>query len=175
MGSIADPTGEKPNSTGKGIAVYRFAAGQVTPELFIKIAPQPSAEGKEVAFGVRKTPAGTALPYPAGIAVLPCPKGDHLLVANNLSDNVVLLDAISGKIEKSFDLSRSRYIPSAYPYTVIANKAGTKAWVSLRNESSVSELNLETGKVARWIDLAKAADSIVPSSPPTATDLTPPD
>ncbi len=173
MGSITDPTGEKPKSTGNGIAVYRFADGQVTPERFIKIAPQPIAEGKEVAFGLRKTPAGTALPYPAGLAVLTGPNGDRLLIANNLSDNVVLLDAISGKIEKSFDLSRSRYIPSAYPYTVIANKAGTKAWVSLWNGSSVAELNLETGKVARWIDLAKAADSIVPSSHPTAMVLSP--
>ena len=64
-----------------------------------------------------------------------------------------VLDATSGKIEKSYDLSRSRYIPSAYPYTVIANKAGTKAWVSLWNDSAVAEVNLETGKVARWIEL----------------------
>src|SRR5271167_3097947 len=64
MGSITDPTGEKPTSTGNGIAVYKFAAGRVTPERFIKIAPQPIAEGKERAFGLRKTPAGTALPYP---------------------------------------------------------------------------------------------------------------
>ena len=35
----------------------------------------------------------------------------------------VLLDLSSGKIEKSFDLSRGRYIPTEYPYTVIANKA----------------------------------------------------
>ena len=70
---------------------------------------------------------------------------------NNLSDNVVLVDIASGKIEKSFDLSRNRYIPSAYPYTVIANKSGTKAWVSLWNTSSVAELNLQTGNVARWI------------------------
>jgi DNA-binding beta-propeller fold protein YncE len=151
MGSITDPTGEKPTSTGNGIAVYKFADGQVTPERFIKIAPQPIAEGKEVAYGLRKTPAGTALPYPAGFAVLPGAKGDRLLVANNLSDNVVLLDATSGKIEKAFDLSRNRYIPSAYPYTVIANKAGTKAWVSLWNGGAVAELSLETGKVARWI------------------------
>ena len=74
MGSITDPTGEKPTSTGNGIAVYKFADGQVTPERFIKIAPQPIAEGKEVAFGLRKTPAGTALPYPAGLAVLPGPR-----------------------------------------------------------------------------------------------------
>ena len=49
-------------------------------------------------------------------AVLPGAKGDRLLIANNLSDNVVLLDVSSGEIEKSFDLSRSRYVPSAYPY-----------------------------------------------------------
>jgi hypothetical protein len=61
MGSITDPTGEKPKSTGNGIAVYKFAGGQVTPERFIKIAPQKLAEGKEVAFGLRTTPAGTAL------------------------------------------------------------------------------------------------------------------
>src|SRR5712692_9257256 len=102
MGSITDPTVEKSKSTGNGFAVYKFAAGQVTPERFIKIAPQPIAEGKEVAFGLRKTPAGTALPYPAGLAVLTGPNGDRLLIANNLSDNVVLLDVNSGKIEKSF-------------------------------------------------------------------------
>ena len=153
MGSITDPTGEKPTSTGNGIAVYKFATGQVTPERFIKIAPQKLAKGKEVAFGLRKTPAGTALPYPAGLAVLRGPTGDRLLVANNLSDNAVVLDTNSGKILQSFDLSRNRYIPSAYPYTVIANKDGTKAWVSLWNGGAVAELNLEVGSVTRWIVL----------------------
>ena len=164
MGSITDPTGEKPKSTGNGIAVYKFTDGQVTPDRFIKIAPQPIAEGKEVAFGVRKTSAGTALPYPAGLAVLPGPNGDRLLIANNLSDNAIVLDTGSGKILQSFDLSRSRFIPSAYPYSVIANKAGTKAWVSLWNSSAVAELNLETGKVMRRIPLGPAE----PSSHPTA-------
>jgi hypothetical protein len=173
MGSITDPTGEKPKSTGNGIAAYKFAAGQVTPERFIKIAPQPIAEGKEVAFGVRKTPAGTALPYPAGLAVFPGSKGDRLLIANNLSDNAVVLDTGSDKIVQSFDLSRSRFIPSAYPYTVITNKAGTKAWVSLWNSSEVAELNLETGKVARWIELTKSQDTIGSSSHPNAMLLSP--
>ncbi|MGA2237096.1 MAG: phosphoesterase [Terriglobales bacterium] len=168
MGSITDPTGEKPTSTGNGIAVYKFAAGQVTPERFIKIAPQPIAEGKEVAFGVRKTAEGTALPYPAGLAVLQGPKGDRLLIANNLSDNAVLLDVSSGQIQKSFDLSRSRYIPSAYPYTVIANKAGSKAWVSLWNASTVAELNLNTSKVEAWYDVFGRTDATAPSTHPTA-------
>ena len=180
MGSITDPTGEKPKSTGNGIAVYRFADGQVSPERFITIAPQPVAEGKEVAFGLRTTPAGTALPYPAGFAVLPGARGDRLLIANNLSDNVVLLDVISGKIEKSFALRRkkfdaSRYIPAEYPYTVIANKAGTKAWVSLWNSSAIVELDLETGDVERSnrIGLWKEDDPIAPGPHPTAMVLSP--
>jgi DNA-binding beta-propeller fold protein YncE len=173
MGSITDPTGEKPKSTGNGIAVYRFAGGQVTPERFIKIPPQRLAAGKEVAFGIRKTPAGFAPPYPAGFAVLPGTKGDRLLIANNLSDNVVLLEVNSGQILKSFDLSLSRYVPAAYPYTVIANRMGTKAWVSLWNASAVAELDLASGKVARWIDLGKFADPVAAGSHRTAMLLSP--
>jgi DNA-binding beta-propeller fold protein YncE len=173
MGSITDPEGKKPKSTGNGIAVYKFAAGEVMPERFIKIPPQRLAERKVVSFGVRKTPAGTAPPYPAGFAVLPGEKGDRLLIANNLSDNAVLLDVNSGEILKSFDLSRSKYVPSAFPYTVVANRAGTKAWVSLWNGSSVAELNLGTGKVSRWIDLWHFSDPVVPGAHPTAMLLSP--
>ncbi len=74
MGSITDPTGEKPTSTGNGIAVYKFAEGQVTPERFIKIPPQRIAEGKEVAFGLRKTPAGNRAPIPGWICSIARPR-----------------------------------------------------------------------------------------------------
>ncbi|MGC2245314.1 MAG: phosphoesterase [Terriglobales bacterium] len=168
MGSITDSTGEQSTSTGNGIAVYKFAGGQVAPERFIKIPPQRVAEGKEVAYGIRKTPAGTAPPYPAGFAVLPSASGDRLLIADNLSDNVVLLDVSSGQILKSFDLSRSRYIPKEYPYTVIANKSGTKAWVSLWNGAAVAALNLGTGAVDAWYDLPGRTNVTVPSIHPTA-------
>ena len=168
MGSITDPTGEKPTSTGNGIAIYKFAAGQVTPERFIKIPPQHVAEGKEVAIGVRTTPARTAPPFPAGLAVLPGANGDRLVVANNLADNAIVLDLTSGKVLQSFDLSRSKYIPAEYPYTVVANKAGTKAWVSLWNDAAVAELNLEAGKVTRWIELGTSEDSVGVSSHATA-------
>ena len=185
IGSVTDPAGEKPGDLGNGIAVYKFAEGQVSPERFLKIPPQKLAEGKEVAFSLRKTIPGTAIPYPAGFAVLPATdganrsgssssstvQGERLLVANNLSDNVVLLDAASGKILQSFDLSRNRYIPAAYPYTVISNKAGTKAWVSLWNASTVAELDLTAGKVAAWYDLFSHRDATVPSSHPTAMAL----
>jgi DNA-binding beta-propeller fold protein YncE len=172
MGSITDPEGKESTSTGNGVAVYKFADGQVTPERFLKIPPQAVAEGKVVAYGIRKTPEGTAPPYPAGFAVLAKPSGDQLLIADNLSDNVVLLDVASGQILKSFDLSQSRYVPAAYPYTVIANNAGTKAWVSLWNDSAVDELDLESGKIARWINLNAHGPSPI-NLHPTAMLLSP--
>ena len=91
MGSITDPDGKGKKSTGNGIAVYKFAAGQVTPDRFIKLAPQKLAGGKEVAIGVRNTPVGTASPYPAGFAVLGGAKGDRLLVFQGSAERPVLV------------------------------------------------------------------------------------
>jgi DNA-binding beta-propeller fold protein YncE len=173
MGSITDAEGKGPKSTGNGIAVYKFAEGQVTPERFIKIPPQQLAAGKVVSYGVRKTPPGTAPPYPAGFAVLTGSKGDHLLIANNLSDNVVLLDVSSGQVLQSFDLSVHN-VPSLYPYTTVANKSGTKAWCSLWNAYAIAELDLVAGKLVRWIDVNLTQRAAPATGPhPTAMLLSP--
>ena len=119
MSSITDPTGAKPGNTGNGIAVYKFENGKVSPERFIKIPPQPLASGKKVAYGVRKTAAGTAISYPAGLAVIAGANGDgksdKLLVANNLSDNAVLIDAADGHLLHQFDLSTNQMVPALFP------------------------------------------------------------
>ena len=164
-----------PSTTDSGIAIYKFADGEVTPERFIEIPAQHVVQDKRVTYERDKTAAGTASPYPAGFAVLSSVSssasssgsGDRLLVANNLSDNAVLLDVSSGQILKSFDLSTSRYIPAAYPYMVVANRARTKAWVSLWNGSAVAELDLERGKVARRIELWRFSDPVAPGVHPT--------
>ncbi len=168
IGSITDPTGEKPGDTGNVIAVYKFAAGKVTPERFIRIAPQHLAAGKKVAIGLRKTAPGAAIPYPAGLALIKTEGHDRLLVANNLSDNVVVLDPASGKVLHAFDLSTDNLIPSSFPYTCVATRDGKRAWCSLWNASQVSELDLTSGKIARWITLKKPEHSIDPGSHPTA-------
>ncbi len=173
MASITDPIGEKPNDTGNGIAVYNFKPGKVTPERFIKIAPQKIAEGKKVAFGLRKTPAGTAIPYPAGLAVIAGEAGDKLLIANNLSDNVVLVDAASGRILQQFDLSTHEVIPSSFPYTVVAARDGRTAWCSLWNASKVAKLDLASGRVSGWTSLLELKSKILPGSHPTALLLSP--
>ena len=176
VGSVTDPTGEKPPDTGNGIAVYSFADGKVAPERFIAIEPQTLATEKKVASGLRKTPPGTAIPYPAGLALIPAGQErnhDRLLVANNLSDNAVLLDVTTAKVLQRFDLSTSDLVPSSFPYTCVATHGGRRAWCSLWNASRVAELDLTTGKITRWIKLKEPEDPIAPSSHPTAMLLSP--
>ena len=173
VGSITDPTGEKPGDTGNGIAVYSFTNGKVAPERFIAIEPQLLAAGKKVAIGLQKTPSGTAISYPAGLALVSSRGRDRLLVANNLSDNVALLDVASCKVLERFDLSTSDTVPSSFPYTCVVKRDGRRAWCSLWNASQVAELDLTTGKVARWIKLNQPDDRIAPGSHPTAMLLSP--
>ncbi len=173
MGSITDPAGKKSGNTGNGIAVYRFAQGKVTPERFLKIPAQRLASGKFVAKGLFKFPKGQAIAYPAGLAVVRSADGDRLLVANNLSDNVILMDTATGRTLQSFDLSTNRLVPSSFPYTVVAARDGRRAWCSLWNASRVAELDLVAGKVVRWISLNEPSDPLSPGSHPTALLLSP--
>ena len=170
IGSITDPEGIKPGDTGNGIAVYSFHQGEIAPERFLKISPQKISRGKGVAYGLRHTHAGTAIPYPAGLAVITDKDtgSDRLLVANNLSDNVVLMDSAEGRILQQFDLGKHRMVPSSFPYTVVAARDGLRAWCSLWNLSSVVELDLAKGKVKRWIPLLQPKSETAPGSHPTA-------
>ena len=167
VGSLTDPTGAKSGDTGNGIAVYSFAEGKVAPERFVPIALQPLSTGKKLAVGL-KAPPHKAIPYPAGIAVVSDGGHDKLLIANNLSDNLILLDPPTGKVLQTFDLSTSDLVPSSYPYTVVATRDGRRAWCSLWNASQVAELDLTSGKVVRWIKLKQPEDPLAPGSHPSA-------
>ena len=178
VGSLTDPTGAKPPDTGNGIAVYSFSAGKVASERFIPIPLQPLAPGKRLAAGL-EAPQHMAIPYPAGMTVIAAGGHDKLLIANNLSDNAILLDPATGKVLQTFDLSTSDLVPSAYPYTCVAMKDGRRAWCSLWNGAAVTEIDLISGKVAQGIRLTQFAtpvepgDSLAPGSHPTAMILSP--
>jgi DNA-binding beta-propeller fold protein YncE len=179
IGSISDPAGEHPGNTGNGIAVYRFEQGKIVSDRFIKIALQPVPAGTHVARDLDKVPPGRAIPYPAGLAVLPGKSaagdpGKHkLLVADNLSDNVILLDAESGAQLARFALGNRRFVPSSFPYTVVATRDGSRAWCSLWNASQVAELNLEHKTVMRRISLLAPKSPVAAGSHPTAMLLSP--
>ena len=172
MGSLTDPTGAKPGNTGNGIAVYRFSEGKVAPERFIPIALQPLSTAKKHAVGL-KAPPHTAIPYPAGLAVITDAGRDKLLVANNLSDNVVVLDPTTDKILQTFDLSIANLVPSSFPYTCVATRDARRAWCSLWNASQVAELDLTGKTVVRKITLKRPEDPLAPGSHPTALLLSP--
>lgn len=173
MDSLSDPTGTKPGDMGNGIAVFSFSEGKVTPEKFIPIGPQPLSAGKKVAAGLGNTPPHTAIPYPAGIAAIADGGHDKLLIANNLSDNAIVLDPATGKILQSFDLSKNDLVPSSYPYTCVATKDGHRAWCSLWNASAVAELDLAGGSIKRWINLKQSNDPLAPSAHTTTLLLSP--
>ena len=173
VASLTDPLATLPGSTGNGIAVYRFDSGRIAPERFISIPPQALAAGKHRARSMQHAPSGTAVPFPAGLAVIAARGIQQILVADNLSDDVLQLDLATGKIVRRFDLSTTREVPSAYPYAVIANRAGTRAWVSLWNASQVAELDLSKGKIARWIPLRDPKSPTQAGSHPNALLLAP--
>ncbi|MGE5082917.1 MAG: phosphoesterase, partial [Acidobacteriota bacterium] len=172
VGSLTDPTGARAANTGNGIAVYSFAQGKVAPEKFIPIPPQALPTGKTLAVGLT-APPHSAIPYPAGMALISDGGHDKLLIANNLSDNVVLLDVASGKILQTFDLSTNELVPSSFPYTVVATRDGRRAWCSLWNASQVAELDLTSGRVTGWSKLKQPQDPLTPGSHPTAMLLSP--
>jgi DNA-binding beta-propeller fold protein YncE len=167
IGSISDPTGNKAGNLGNGIAVYSFRDGKVSPERFLKVAPQAIAAGKHIAFDLTETSTEKAIPYPAGLAVI-AGKPEKLLIANNLGDNVLLIDSSDGHELRYFDLSTHEVIPNSYPHSVVVSADGKRAWCSLWNASSVAELNLTSGKVVRFIPLLAPADPSAPGSHPTS-------
>ncbi|MEJ2006602.1 MAG: beta-propeller fold lactonase family protein [Acidobacteriota bacterium] len=173
IASLTDPMGGRPSDTGNGIAVYAFHQGKLTPERFIKVPPAPLARGKQSIAGADRVPKGMTVPYPAGLAVLSGGGGEKLLVAENLADDAIVLDAESGKVLKRFPLSTARVVPAAFPYGVVATRDGKTGFCSLWNASAIAQLDLETGRVVRRIPLLTPESPVAPGSHPTAMLLSP--
>jgi len=174
VGSLTDPTGARTGDTGNGIAIYGVSEGKVTPQGFMSIGPQPLKPGKRVAVGLQKTLPNTAVPYPAGLTVVRSPKGaDWLIVANNLADNIVVLDPMTGKTLETFDMSTQDLVPSTFPYTCVASRHGIRAWCSLWNTSQIVQIELVGARIGKSIGLPGSKDPLAPSSHPTAMLLSP--
>ncbi|MGA3160757.1 MAG: bifunctional YncE family protein/alkaline phosphatase family protein [Terracidiphilus sp.] len=172
MASLTDPLGNGKDVTGNGIVVYSFAAGKIAPERMIPLPLQQLASGKKT-----KLPGGTdsdkGIPYPAAIAVIGSAAAEKLLVADNLSDDVLLLDAASGKIETRFDLAENDAVPSTYPVALALSKDGAHAYVALWNASEIVELDLAKGSVGRKLALLKPSSPTAPGTHPCAFEFSP--
>ncbi|MDQ1693161.1 MAG: hypothetical protein QOH85_696, partial [Acidobacteriaceae bacterium] len=171
--SLTAPEGGKPGQTGNAVAVYRVEGGQLTPERLIPIPLQQLAPGRIQNRLEITLPAGKAIPAPAGIAVVKGSGGDALLVADDLSDDVLLIDAASGTVRHRFDLSSGPVVPSAYPFVVTATRDGSRGFVALWNSSAVAELDLRTDKIIATVSLLPPSEPTSPGSHPAALALSP--
>ena len=176
MGSLPEPLGkgkgEADGETGSGVVVYSFAAGKIVPERLIPLAPLTLTEGRKTKL-IGGVDGDKGVPFPAAIAVIGSAGTEKLLVAGNLSDDVLLVDAASGAIVKRFDLAESNAVPSTYPVALTVSRDGARAFVALWNASEVVELDLAKGTVGRKLALLKPPSPIAPGTHPCALEFSP--
>src|SRR6185437_15310809 len=179
LDSMTDP------DAGNNIAVYRFSAGDITPERLINIGLQKLAGARRTTLP-EGTPSGQGVSFPAAIAVVRATreldpnvgpnipgKNEWLLVADNLSDDAVLIDTVTGRVITRFDLSESDAVPSTYPVAVAVAKNSTRGYVALWNASEIVELDLYNGTVTRRLPLLKPTDPLKPGTHPCALVVSP--
>jgi DNA-binding beta-propeller fold protein YncE len=172
MASLSDPKGEGPDDTGSGILVYSFKEGRMAPERLIPLPVVQLPPGRKTRLpGESESDQG--VPYPAAIAVLSVAGHEKLLVAENLSDDAVLLDAATGAVEKRFDLSESDAVPATYPIAAAVTRDEKRAFVALWNASEIVEPDLASGTVARKLALLKPSSPIAPGTHPSAFTFSP--
>ncbi len=172
LASLTDPLGDGKAATGSGIVVYGFAAGKIVPERLIPLPLQQLAPGKKTKL-IGEADGDKGLPYPAAISVLGSAGSEKLLVAENLSDDVLLLNPATGAIEKRFDLSESDAVPSTYPVALAVSKDGKRAFVALWNASEIVELDLAAKSIGRKLTLLKPSSPIAPGTHPCAFEFSP--
>ena len=179
-----EPVDDGRGNTGNGVAVYGFADGKITPERLIPIPLQKLAAGRKTELRLPGGDGTMAVPFPAAIAVVPsgCTKrhpcedvpATFILVADNLSDDALLIDETTGEVVTRFDLSESDAVPGTYPVALAVAKDGMRAFVALWNASEVVEMNLgDSETVGRKLALLKPSDPVKPGTHPCALEISP--
>jgi DNA-binding beta-propeller fold protein YncE len=172
MASLTDPLGGVKGATGSGVLIYSFNHGKIAPERLIPLPLQQLAPGRKTKL-IGDVEGDKGVPYPAAIAVVGPAGAEKLLVADNLSDDVLLLDPATGTIEKRFDLSESDAVPSTYPIALAVSKDGARAFVALWNASEIVELDLGKQTIGRKLALLKPSSAIAPGTHPCAFAFSP--
>ncbi|MGA2809642.1 MAG: beta-propeller fold lactonase family protein, partial [Terracidiphilus sp.] len=172
MGSLTDPLGDGKDRAGSGVVVYSFKDGKIAPARMIPLPLQQLAPGRKTRL-IGEAEGDKGVPFPAAIAVVGHAGAERLLVADNLSDDVLLIDVTSGAIEKRFDVSESDAVPGTYPVALAASQDGVRAFVALWNASEIAELDLAKGTVGRKLALLKPSNPVAPGTHPCALEFSP--
>jgi len=172
MASLSDPLGDGKDKTGNGVVIYSFSDGKIKQERMISLPLQQLAPGRKTKL-IGGVEGDEGVPYAAAIAVVGRAGSEKLLVADNLSDDVLLLDPSTGTIEKRFDLSESDAVPSTYPIALAVSNDGARAFVALWNASEIVELDLAKKMVGRKLALLKPFSPIANGTHPCAFEFSP--
>src|ERR1700692_429451 len=132
LDSLTAPEAGKPTQTGNAIAVYRVVGGTLGAERLIPVPLQRLAPGKvqNPLDKERASPAGTAIPAPAGIALVANHGGhEQLLIAGEVSRDALLIATVTGEVVPRFDLSTASTIPAAFPICVAVTLDGRRGFV----------------------------------------------
>ena len=171
LDSLSAPEADGPRETGNAVAVYGFRDGAITFEKLLHIPLQKLAPGHRQTRVSPDLQLGEAVPYPAGICVVRSAKGDRLLIADNMSDDALLLDAATGTTITRFDLSSAPVVPAAFPIAVTATRDGRRGFVALWNSSAVVSLDLMHLRVESTLPLLRPASQTASGSHPMALAL----
>jgi len=174
LDSLTAPEAGNPGQTGNAIAVYALEDGALVAERLIPVPLQQLAAGKvQNALG-KALQAGAAIPAPAGIALV-ANGGRHeqLLIADEFSDDALLIDTVTAEVVHRFDLSTTSTVPAAFPISVAATRDGRRGFVALWNGSAVAELDLRSGWVLARLPLLPPRSATAPGSHPAALALSP--
>jgi DNA-binding beta-propeller fold protein YncE len=178
LGSTTDPLGKEARAkdgvddTGSGVLVYRFADGKIEPERMIHLPLQQLAAGHKTRL-IGEMDGDMGVPFPAAIEVVGAAGGERLLVAGNLSDDVLLINPATGAVEHRFDLAESDAVPSTFPVALEMSQDGRRAFVALWNASELVELDLQKNEVGRKLTLLKPSSPVAPGTHPCALILSP--
>ena len=172
MASLSDPLGTAPGATGSGIAVYSFHEGKIAPLRVMKIPLQQLAPGRHTKL-IGEVDGDKGVPYPASIAVIGNAGHEKLLIADNLSDDVLVMDASAGAILHRFDLSENNAVPGTYPIAIATTRDNSRAFVALWNASEIVELNLAKGIIGRKLSMLKPDNATLPGTHPCDFALSP--
>ena len=170
LGSESDPLGTDPprrgmSDTGSGVVVYSFAGGKITPERLIHLPLETLDPGHKTKI-IGEVDGDKGVPFPAAIAMVGAAGAEKLLVAENLTDDVLLINPESEKIEHRFNLTESDAVPATYPVALQLSKDGRRAFVALWNASEIVELDIEKNAVGRKLALLKPVSPIKPGTHP---------
>ena len=150
-------------TSGNGVVVYGFAEGILRAEKFLPLLPVSLASDRH--SSLLSSDGRTVNSFPAAVAVVPG-KPELLLVAENLSDSIALLNPVTGALVRRFDVSVSANVPAAYPIALAVTQDGTRAFAALWNLSEVVELDLVGGRILRHLALQKPSSASAAGSHP---------